>query len=258
MQTADLRTHLGNLLHEVDKATGYAKTAEKNRKPLGGHNPYADKFHAAVVAITTTEKKVRPHLDGLGLTPEELQQFDDDLATIKDTTTKAKDRVVISRQVRLLCETVILHKSPAMTASPVPATESVLPRDMFPKEKPFLRKLIDQINGCYERQWYDACSVIIRKLAEVLIIDVYEKRKDEHEIKDHDGNFRMLSKLIDHIKNKPGMNLGREAGPCLDEIKKAGDRSAHHRHYIATKRDVDKLTELGLRAAIHDLYGRTV
>jgi hypothetical protein len=98
---------------------------------------------------------------------------------------------------------------------------------------------------------------MIRKLIEILIIDVYEKLGDEKDIKDKDDNFKPLSKLIDAIKAKPGLNLGRETKPCLDAIKQKGDWSAHHRHYIAVKKDVDDLLREGLRGAIADLYGRT-
>jgi hypothetical protein len=100
-----------------------------------------------------------------------------------------------------------------MTASPVPSTESVLPMDVVRGTRGYLEAIVTQINGCYEHQWYDACSVMIRKLAEILIIAVYEHRKSAHEIKGADDNFLMLSKLIDNIKTKTAWNLGRRRSP---------------------------------------------
>jgi hypothetical protein len=76
MKTPELRTHLNDLLSETESATQIARTAERNKRSIGGHGRYADRFHAAFVSITGTEKKVRPHLDGLGLGPEDLAQFD--------------------------------------------------------------------------------------------------------------------------------------------------------------------------------------
>jgi hypothetical protein len=116
----------------------------------------------------------------------------------------------------------------------------------------YLESVVNQINGCYEHQWYDACSVMIRKLAEILIIAVYDHKGAAHEIKGADGNFLMLSKLIDHIKTKADWNLGRETKPCLDKMKELGDRAAHTRHYITKKPDVDGLRS-GLRVTVDDL-----
>ena len=42
----------------------------------------------------------------------------------------------------------------------------------------YLEKMVTQINGCYEHQWYDASSVMIRKLAECLIFLVYDHKLD--------------------------------------------------------------------------------
>ena len=252
MKAPELRTHLHNLLSETEAATDIAKTAERNKKSIGGHGPYADRFHAAVVSIAGTEQKVRPHLDGLALTPSDLAIFDDNLAILRGTATKAKGRVAALRALKLVCETVILPKADGMTASPIPATESVLPMDVVRGIRGPYEAIATQINGCYEHQWYDACSVMIRKLAEILIIAVYEHRGAAHEIKGTDGNFLMLSKLIDNIKTKTAWNLGRETKPCLDKMKELGDRAAHNRHYIAKKGDVDGLRS-GLRVTVDDL-----
>ncbi len=56
MKAHELRTLLPSLLLEVQAATDIAKTAESNKKSLGGNNSYAERFHTSVVAITGTEK----------------------------------------------------------------------------------------------------------------------------------------------------------------------------------------------------------
>ncbi|MGL4555836.1 MAG: hypothetical protein ACRC33_32100 [Gemmataceae bacterium] len=252
MKAPELRTLLKTLLSETEEAISIAQTADRGKHSFSGHGRYADRFHEAVVTITGTEKKVRPHLDGLGLPADELVKFDGHLAILKDTVTKAKGRVAAQRALKLVCETVILPKADGMTASPVPSTESVLPMDVVKGTRGYLETIVTQINGCYEHQWYDACSVMVRKLAEILIIAVYEHKGEAQEIKGADGNFLMLSGLIAHIKSKIAWNLGRETKPCLDKMKELGDRSAHNRHYIAKKADVDGLKS-GLRVTVDDL-----
>lgn len=258
MTSHDLRNLLAKLVSDAETANEIAKTAEVSKQSLGGTGRYAHKFHDAVVAITTTEKKVRPHLTGLEVASNDLTAFDRHLLTVKDTagSTKAKARTSAVRDLRLLCETVFIPKADCMTASPVPSTESVLPMAVVKGTKGNVEQIVTQINGCYEHQWYDACSVMIRKLAELLIIAVYEKNGAAHEIKDKNDNYLMLADLLTNFRTKKAVwHLGRETIPCLDEVKKRGDRSAHNRTYVANKQDVDNIIS-GLRVTIPDLIDK--
>ena len=256
MTHQQLRPLLSSLLSDSEAVTEIAKPAEKHGKPLGGHNPYADRFHAAVLKITATENKVRPHLNGLELDPADLSKFDQSLAVLKDTKSKAKAKTDGLRTLRLVCDTAIIPKAEGMTASPVPSTESVLPMAVVKGTKGNLEQIVTQINGCYQRQWYDACSVMIRKLAEILIIAVYEKNGVAHEIKDKNDNYLMLADLLTQFRTKKAVwHLARETLPCLEEVKKRGDRSAHNRTYLANKQDVDNIIS-GLRVTIPDLIDK--
>jgi hypothetical protein len=252
MKAPELRSLLTSLLSEADSLITTAKTADKNNKSVGGNGYYADRFHSSVVTITTSEKKVRPHLEGLGISSDDLATFDSCLAALKNPTKKPKERVEAQRTLKMLCETTIFPKAESIAASPTPSTEQVLPLEVVKGTRGYLETVVTQINGCYEHQWYDACSVMIRKLAEILIIAVYEKKGVSSEIKGSDGNFLMLSKLIEQIKTKNDWNLGRETKPCLDKMKELRDRAAHNRHYLAKKADVDGL-QSGLRVTVDDL-----
>src|SRR5262249_4393588 len=112
-------------------------------------------------------------------------------------------------------------------AASLPATESVLPLDVVKGSRGYLQQITIQANGCYEKGWFDACSVMIRKLVEVLIIAVYEAKGQAESIK-KDGNFLMLSGLIDAILAQTEWNLGRETKAALPLLKSLGDRSAHN------------------------------
>jgi hypothetical protein len=131
-----------------------------------------------------------------------------------------------------------------------PATEHVLPMDVVKGTRRYLEQIVTQANGCYENGWFDACSVMIRKLVEVLIIAVYEAKGESESIKS-DGNFLMLNGLVDGILTQSAWNLGRETKTALPLLKALGDRAAHNRHYLARKQDVDKLIQ-GLRVSVED------
>jgi hypothetical protein len=252
MKAHEARTLLNNLLCDAERACDIAKTAKRNQKSLAGANPYGQRFHSATVSITTGEVKVRTLLDGLDLRPADQDGFTRNLALLKSADSlTARQRADALKELRLLFESVILPKIESMTASPVPATEQVLPLAVVKGTRGYLEQVVTQANGNYEHQWYDACSVMIRKLVEILIIAVFEGKGEAAAIK-KDDNFLMLSGLVDAILARTDWNLGRETKTALPLLKSLGDRSAHNRHFLARKVDVDKVLP-GLRVTVEDL-----
>lgn len=132
-----------------------------------------------------------------------------------------------------------------------PMTEHVLPLDVVKGTRKYLEQIVNQANGCYEKGWFDAASVMVRKLVEVLIIAVFEAKGEAAAIK-KDDNFLMLSGLVDVILARMDWNLGRETKTALPLLKSLGDRSAHNRHYLSRKADVDRVLP-GLRVTVEDL-----
>jgi hypothetical protein len=120
----------------------------------------------------------------------------------------------------------------------------------------YIEKVVVQANGTYEHQWYDACSVMIRRLVETLIIEVYESKKRAHEIKGADGNFLMLRHLVDRLLADSSFHLGRETKRGLPLIKSLGDRSAHTRYFLAKKEDIDRVIH-DLRVVVDEMLNLT-
>lgn len=255
MKPHELKTLLPMLLSDTDSATKIAKIAKNSKQSLNGNSQYAHKFHDSVRKITTVEKMVRPFLPELKRSEYDQQQFDALLIILKDTNIDSSKRVKTQRDFHLLCESTLLHKVDSLTVSSVPQTEQVLPIDVV-KDDWFLKKLFVQINGCYERQWYDACSVMIRKVIEHLVICLFEHKGVAAEIKDGE-NYFMLKQLITTLEQKTTWTLGRETKPLLKDMKSVGDRGAHTRDYITTKPDIDKLINNGLRVAVEELMSKS-
>jgi hypothetical protein len=230
--------------------TQIARTALGSKKSLTGTGRYAEKFHDELVKVIGVEKIIMPvikAIDGFDATP-----LDKHLAIVKSTTANERARVDANKQVRMICETDVLPNIQNLTAPQQPGSEMVLPSAVLAKAPSYLQRSLLQANGCYERRWFDASSVMIRKLIENLIIDVYEKHGKEGEIKNKDGDYLMLSGLITAILAQNHWQLQRETKKELPEIKKLGDRAAHNRRYEATKQDIDKIRS-GLRATVDDL-----
>ena len=139
----------------------------------------------------------------------------------------------------------------------IPTLPSNVHSDFFPIElldntRGYLKTIANQALASYNKGIYDGCSVLTRKLIEILIIECFEKHGNDNLIKNPDGNFYFLSDLITELLKGPSWNIGRNAKKSLPKIKNIGDKSAHNRRYIARKNDLDGIKE-DVRTVIEEL-----
>jgi hypothetical protein len=124
-----------------------------------------------------------------------------------------------------------------------PASEPVLAFSLVKNTRPYLEKVVHQINASYNQTCYDACLVMARRLLETLIIEAFEHRNIDHRIKDpSSGNFFTLSRLVQAALAE-SWNIGRKARGALPKLKELGDRSAHDRRFNAHRHHVDKVAD---------------
>lgn len=123
----------------------------------------------------------------------------------------------------------------------VDLTSAYIPQEIWLGTRNYIEKVAVQLCGCWENNFYDAAAVMLRRLAETLIIEAYEKLDRDREIKDQSGNFHMLGALVDRACGESGLNLGREAKAALAEIKEHGDRFAHNRRINAVRPELERL-----------------
>jgi hypothetical protein len=250
MDGTTARKWIADLLKQAEAITAMAKTASRNRQSLAGSGFYANKFHDCVIRLISAEKSLTPVVTAIdGFDPSKLTTS---LNVLRSTGSDVRARNAAYNNIRLLVETEILPHLKNQFMPATPAHEGVLPSAVVLNTPSYLQRIVLQVNGCYEQRWYDACSVMIRKLVESLIIEVYEKHDKGAEIK-KDGDYQMLSGLINHMLNTQRYwSLQRETKRELPELKKLGDRAAHNRRYQATKQDIDQIRP-GLRVTVDDL-----
>jgi hypothetical protein len=132
-----------------------------------------------------------------------------------------------------------------------------LPERIWSGTRGYVESVCKQLNGCFRSAYYDAALVMMRRLMETLIIEVYESLNRASEIKDNGGtgNYYMLNDLVERAtgKNKHvGLNIGRNTKNALEEVKKLGDRSAHDRRFNACAADLEKI-QIDVRSGTQDL-----
>lgn len=120
-------------------------------------------------------------------------------------------------------------------------TQSVILMSLVRGTRGYIERIANQINGTYEKGWYDACAVMLRRLIETLIIEAFEHHQIASKIQNASGDFLFLRDLIDKTLAEPSWNLGRNAKQALPKLKDIGDKSAHSRRYVAQRGDIQPL-----------------
>jgi hypothetical protein len=91
-----------------------------------------------------------------------------------------------------------------------------------------------------------------RRLAETLLIEVYEAKGRAAEIKGSDGHFLMFAPLLAFFERDNSIHASRNAIKGLRDFKQLGDLSAHNRRFNAHMNDIDRIRD-GLRIAAGEL-----
>lgn len=133
-----------------------------------------------------------------------------------------------------------------------PKSNTVVDFTLVKGTRGYLERLVNQINGAYEHGWYDSCAVMLRRLIETLIIEVFEYHQIAAKIQDANGDYFYLQDLIGFALAEPLWNLGRNTKRALPKIKDVGDKSAHGRRFNANLDDIDKLLP-EIRAVVQEL-----
>lgn len=131
--------------------------------------------------------------------------------------------------------------------------DSLIPEVLFEESRRgYLVKLAKQINASYENNLFDACSLMMRRLLEVLLIHVFQKLGVEAEIKDEDGNYQNLKTLINKAKSRKDISLSPQTKRTIDEFRELGNLSAHLITYSCRRDDIRPL-RMDYRAVIEEL-----
>lgn len=129
---------------------------------------------------------------------------------------------------------------PILGARQVEVVGAILAPESVAGTRPYIEKLVHQINGAYDYGFFDACAVLCRRLMESLIVEIYLSRGRHHEIQQN-GVFVPLERLLAHIKSDGTIVLGRAIPKTMGDVKQIGDTAAHDRTYITQQGDIDDL-----------------
>jgi hypothetical protein len=152
-----------------------------------------------------------------------------------------RDALTLAKKLKECAPKAFVAPSEGLRA----ANEFVISQAMVHDTRGYIEKVANQINGSYEKGWYDGCAVMMRRLVETLIIECFECHNITHKIQNPaNGEYLYLSDLIDATLNEStAWVLGRNAKKGLPKLKGIGDRSAHSRRFNAFREDIDKCSD---------------
>lgn len=171
----------------------------------------------------------------------------------------SKSRQVVSGKAKgsfriRLADQTSLDKRYGCFVRPLPpkVSDLLLESDSFEGTRNYLEKLVYQINGSYQFQFYDACAVLSRRLMETLLIHAFEKAGHEDEIQNAAGNFLQLAEIIGVAGSNKYVRFARGSSKTMEKLKSVGDTAAHSKSYITKKPDIDDI-KLEYRRLIDEL-----
>jgi len=134
--------------------------------------------------------------------------------------------------------------------------QSILPKGVYENTRGVIETLSEEINSCYEHNIFDGCAVLMRRLLEILLILSYEHLKIETVIKDGNGDFMMLEKIIADAKSNVILSLSRNSKKDMEIFRVLGNFSAHKIYYICRKPDIEKHI-IEYRAMVEELLHKS-
>jgi hypothetical protein len=228
----------------VCRAVDLMKKAKKHRKNLAGDNYYGNKLVALRSDATNALRRLSSQ------SSEDTSVLADFIEKIFCAETTASIRLELHRELSHSLKTqwqdTKLHSASASGVDFFPQT--ILDKT----KKASVIAIGRQINGCFDHAWYDACAVMMRRLLETSIIEACEHKGIADKIKDTDGNYFQLSKLIDIVIANTKLSLSRNSKQNLPKLRDVGHLSAHSRYFHASKSDLEKI-QGGCRIALEEM-----
>jgi hypothetical protein len=127
---------------------------------------------------------------------------------------------------------------PLVRLKSIAPSDTIIPADWVSGTRPYLEKLVQQINASYDSGLYDACAVLCRRLMESLTIEVYVSQKRHAEIQ-QGGTFMQLGGLIRYLLGDSSIPKSKALKTTPSLVKDVGDTAAHDRTYITRQTDID-------------------
>jgi hypothetical protein len=218
----------------LSEAESIIRQAKHSKKSVMGDNGYADRFHIAQAQAMRIFREMQNQIaiTADGALSRTMNDVEKELGYFFDPKTPAADRRELRRHIDML---VVSEIEPAVKAAKSLGSEFI-PLEIVNGTRGYLVNVTKQVNGCFQTDYcFDACGVMLRRLLETLIIEVFEKKGLQDRILDPRGNYLMFTDLVAKLINSPETPVGRTTKKELPVIANVLNNCAHNRTFNISK-----------------------
>jgi len=189
------------------KAGEVVRTAKRHKKSLSGDNFYAEKLVRLRTDATIAFRQLAS--SGVG----DVTAMAELLEIVFSPSVSSGTRRDAIRDLRFQLKT---KWSEAKPSAPPGEEDAIFPLALLVRtRRGYLVQIARQMNGSFVQGWYDTCAVMMRRLVEASIIEAYERRGIQANIKNAGGDYFQLTELITHALAEPTWNLSRNTRASL-------------------------------------------
>lgn len=127
--------------------------------------------------------------------------------------------------------------------------------NLFTGKDRYLRDITIEVNTAYRNGAYNACSVLLRRLLETLIIKAHTRNGTAAMAQNANGEFYHLTRLIDDVTQNQLFGLTRNAYDAMPDLKRLGDWGAHNPNLLVRITDLEPLKP-NARLCFEELLGK--
>jgi hypothetical protein len=109
-----------------------------------------------------------------------------------------------------------------------------------------------EASSCYDYGLYTSCLFMLRKMTEILIVDLFESKGLVSKIKKPTGDYFQLSDLIGALISESSWRITRIPKENFPKIKLLADSSVHSKRFSAKKPDIDNMKD-NVRIAFEEM-----
>jgi hypothetical protein len=219
----------GKMNHILREAEKIAQQGKRGKQSLSGRNVYAEQFHDSKTLAIKAFRELQGMVSAIANPGLErtLIDIDTQLKYFFGPKTSESDRRDLRRNIDMLLKAEIEPTLDSLTKHET----DFLPIEIASGTRGYVENVARQINVCFKHNALDACGVMIRRLLETLIIEVFEKRGLADRIKDAAGNYLMFADLVARLTSTPETPVGRTTRTELPKIAIILNNCAHSRTF---------------------------
>lgn len=245
-----------NLLHVLSELEATLEVVQRNRYNLTGRTRYAKKTRDQIARVKRELEAICRSLM-LNGNENEARKLTENLSGLLDPRASVDHKLQALDSIRFIWQSDIsplLAETAQRNDRKDGLGESFLPPDTFTNCTKPLQAIAAEVNRSFAQECPNGASMLLRRLAEMLIVDAYELAGESEHIRNQKG-YVGLSELIDQATSGRVFRLSSPAKQGLKDLKSFGDGAAHSRFFVVNNEDLEKV-RAPLRVCFDELAGR--